>query len=102
MSNYKLGECMSQSALEILAASMIVALVGWLATIYWLKGIKRLTDRSRGILIVATWFPWMVLALATVVMPGKLPLADALQGTTAFSVGMVVFLISSRRKTSRS
>lgn len=92
---------MTQSALETLAGSMLVALVGWVATIYWLKGFKRLSARSRNILLLSSWFPWMVMALAAVVVPGKLPLADALQGTTAFGVGMIAFFISTRRKTSR-
>lgn len=86
---------------QMLIGAMLIALIGWLASVHWMRGTTRFSERTRRRLVVPLWIPWMALALASVVIPGRISLGEALQGTTGFSVGLLVFMVSVRgRQTS--
>ncbi len=85
-----------------LMAALLLALFGWLATVHWIKDRRTMSEKTKQLLIIPSWFPWMALALGSVVAQGMLPAQEALQGAMSFSVGMLVFVFSTRRRTSRS
>ncbi|GIV96449.1 MAG: hypothetical protein KatS3mg057_1106 [Herpetosiphonaceae bacterium] len=77
---------------------MIIALIGWLATAYWIKTRLNVRAQLKRLLIVPAWFPWMGLALGGPVYQGVVPSKEAISAGLSFTAGMLVYLFMLRRQ----
>ena len=82
------------------SVAIIVALVGWFATIFAISRSSMSSGRKR-ILLIPSWIPWLALALGAPILSGMIPLADAVNIGGALTTGMVVSLVVSRRQPPR-
>lgn len=80
---------------------LLVALGGWLATAQWIKSRQTLSEHMKRMLIIPAWFPWMGMAVGAPVAQGQASLFDAFKLVASFSVGMLVCIYMTRRKSPR-
>lgn len=79
---------------------IVVALIGWFATIRVISTSKLQEPRKRW-LLVASWIPWMVVALGAPIFTGSLPVGEALNIGGAMTAGMMVAVVVSGRQDPR-
>jgi hypothetical protein len=82
------------------SGALIIAIVGWLATIFAISrsSLNRTWKRN---LLVPSWIPWLALALGAPILSGLIPLNDAMSIGGAMTTGMLISLVVGRRKSSR-
>jgi hypothetical protein len=80
-----------------LAGAILVALVGWFATIRVISASK-LSSRKKQWLLIPSWIPWMVFALGAPILAGSLSLSNAINLGGAMTMGMVVSVVFSHRR----
>src|SRR6185503_16326601 len=69
--------------------AVIIALMGWFATIFAISR-SRLSSKRKLLLLVPSWIPWMALALGAPILSGLIPWHEAINIGGAMTVGMVV------------
>ncbi len=79
------------------AAAMLIAFVGWFAT---LLAIKRsgYSARTKYLLMIPSWIPWLVLALGAPMLHGVLSLASAIDIGGAITAGMICSMVLLRAR----
>ena len=82
------------------SGAIVIALVGWFATIFAISR-SSMSRRRKRILLIPSWIPWLALALGAPILSGIIPLADAVNIGGAMTTGMLVSLVISRRQTPR-
>lgn len=82
------------------SGAIVIALVGWFATIFAISR-SSMSRRRKRILLIPSWIPWLALALGAPILSGIIPLADAVNIGGAMTMGMLVSLVISRRQTPR-
>ena len=84
----------------VVSAAIMIAIVGWLATILAISrsSLSRTWKRN---LLVPSWIPWMALALGAPILNGLIPLHDAVSMGGAMTTGMLISVVIGRRKSSR-
>ena len=84
----------------VVSAAMMIAIVGWLATIFAISrsSLSRTWKRN---LLVPSWIPWMALALGAPILNGLIPLNDAVSMGGAMTAGMLISVVIGRGKSSR-
>jgi len=84
----------------VVSAAIMIAIVGWLATILAISrsSLSRTWKRN---LLVPSWIPWMALALGAPILNGLIPLNDAVSMGGAMNTGMLISVVIGRRKSSR-
>ena len=82
------------------SGAIIIAIVGWLATIFAISrsSLSRTWKRN---LLVPSWIPWLALALGAPILSGLIPLNDAMSIGGAMTAGMLVSIVVGRRQSSR-
>ena len=79
------------------AVAILVALVGWLATIRVISA-SRLSSWKKQLLVVPSWIPWMALALGAPILGGFITLPNAINLGGAMTLGMMVSIVLSQRR----
>src|SRR5260221_4544667 len=71
------------------SVAIIIAIIGWLATIFAISrsSLSRTWKRN---LLIPSWIPWLALALGAPILSGLIPLNDAFSIGGAVSTGMLV------------
>ena len=82
------------------SGAIVIALVGWFATIFAISR-SSMSRRRKRILLIPSWIPWLALALGAPILSGIIPLTDAVNIGGAMTTGMLVSLVISRRQTPR-
>jgi len=82
------------------SGAIVIALVGWFATIFAISR-SSMSRRRKRILLIPSWIPWLALALGAPILSGIIPLADAVNIGGAMTMGMLVSLVISRGQTPR-
>ena len=82
------------------SVAIIVAIVGWLATIFAISR-SSLSHRWKRNLMIPSWIPWLALALGAPILSGMIPLNDAFSIGGALTTGMLVSIVIGRRQSSR-
>ena len=82
------------------AGAIVVALVGWFATIRAISASKLSSDRKQWLLI-PSWIPWMVVALGAPILTGALSVANAINLGGAITMGMAVSIVIAHRRPKR-
>jgi small basic protein len=82
------------------SGAIIIAIVGWLATIFAISrsSLSRAWKRN---LLIPSWIPWLALALGAPILSGLIPLNDAMSIGGAMTAGMVVSIVVGRRQSPR-
>lgn len=80
-----------------IAGAILVALVGWFATIRVISA-SRLSSGKKQLLLVPSWIPWMAFALGAPILSGLISLPNAINLGGAMTVGMVVSVVLSQRQ----
>src|SRR5215211_8935089 len=82
------------------SVAIIIAIVGWLATIFAISrsSLSRTWKRN---LLIPSWIPWLALALGAPILSGLIPLNDAFSIGGAMTTGMLVSIVVGRRQSSR-
>jgi hypothetical protein len=83
-----------------IAGAIVIALVGWFATIRAISGSKLSSERKQWLLI-PSWIPWLVIALGAPILTGALSLANAINLGGALTMGMAVSIVFSQRRPKR-
>jgi hypothetical protein len=83
-----------------ITAAILVALVGWLATIRVISA-SRLSYTKKQWLIIPSWIPWLLFALGAPIIAGSLSIPTAINLGGAMTTGMAVSLVLSQRRTKR-
>ena len=78
------------------SGAMIIALVGWFATVFVI-GRSRLNSRRKRILLIPSWILWLTLALGAPIISGIISLSVAANIGGAMTMGMLVSVLFSRR-----
>src|SRR5829696_5274125 len=91
------SSCMISTAVSV---AIIIAIVGWLATIFAISrsSLSRTWKRN---LLIPSWIPWLALALGAPILSGLIPLNDAFSIGGAMTTGMLVSIVIGRRSSSR-
>jgi hypothetical protein len=74
------------------SGAIIIALVGWFATIFAVSRSSMSSQRKR-MLLIPSWIPWLALALGAPILSGLIPLNEAVNIGGALTTGMVVSLV---------
>ncbi len=77
--------------------ALIVALVGWFATILVISR-SSLSRGQKRFWMIPSWIPWLALALGAPILSGMLPLPQAINIGGGMTAGMVVSLVIARRQ----
>lgn len=77
------------------AGAILIALLGWFATIFAISN-SRLNGKMKRLLLLPSWIPWLVLALGAPIISGILSLDSALNIGGAMTTGMAISLVMSR------
>jgi hypothetical protein len=80
-----------------IAGVILIALVGWFATIRVI-GRSRLSNSTKQLLLIPSWIPWMLIALGAPILAGNLSLANAINLGGAMTMGMVVSVVFARNQ----
>lgn len=75
-----------------LFATLLVASVGWIATIR-LISTSRIDAIKKRILLLPAWGIWLAIALGAPILRGGLPLVDALNIGGALTAGIAVSML---------
>ena len=84
------------SSSSFIIVLLVVAVIGWLATVHWIRTHERISARLKRLLVLPAWFPWMGAALGVPVMRGDMPLGDLGKAIASFVVGLGIFLLTRR------
>ncbi len=84
------------SSSSFIIVLLVVAVIGWLATVHWIRTHERFSERIKRLLVLPAWFPWMGAALGVPVMRGDMLLGDLGKAIASFVVGLGVFLLTRR------
>jgi hypothetical protein len=79
------------------AGVILVALIGWFATIRAISGSK-LKSSLKYWLLIPSWIPWMVVALGAPILAGSLSLDNAINLGGAMTMGMAISIVVARRR----
>jgi hypothetical protein len=79
------------------AVAILVALVGWFATIRVISASK-FSSRLKQWLLIPSWIPWMAFALGAPILAGSLTVPNAINLGGAMTMGMVVSVVVSQRR----
>lgn len=79
---------------------IVIAVVGWFATIRAISTSKLSTSKKR-LLLIPSWIPWMALALGAPIFTGSLPLTEALNIGGAMTAGLMVSVVVAGRQSTR-
>ena len=79
------------------AVAILVALIGWFATIRAISTSKLSRERKQWLLI-PSWIPWLVVALGAPILAGVLSVANAINLGGAITMGMAVSVVFSQRR----
>jgi hypothetical protein len=82
------------------SGAIVIALVGWFATVFAISR-SSLSGRRKRILLIPSWVPWLALALGAPILSGIIPLSEAVNIGGAMTMGMLVSVVISRRQTPR-
>jgi len=82
------------------AIAMLVAVIGWLATIRAIS-TSRLSSRNKRWMLLPSWIPWMALALGAPILSGFLALSEALHIGSAITIGLMVSVVVAGRQSRR-
>lgn len=82
------------------AGAILIALIGWFATIRVISS-SRLSSRNKRLLLIPSWIPWMALALGAPILSGLLSLPNALNLGGAMTIGMMVSIVLMQRQPPR-
>jgi len=82
------------------SGAIIIALIGWFATILTISRSSMSSKRKR-LLLIPSWIPWLALALGAPILSGLLPLNEAVNIGGALTTGMLVSLVISGRQQPR-
>lgn len=80
------------------AVMILIALLGWFATIYLISRSK-LSSTLKHWLLIPSWIPWMLLALGAPILTGALSVPNAINLGGALTMGMAVSVVVSQRRT---
>jgi hypothetical protein len=80
--------------MSAVAIAVLVALVGWFATIRVISNSALSSPRKR-LLLVVSWIPWISLALGAPIFNGLLPLSEAV------NIGGAMTVVITRRQPPR-
>ena len=80
--------------------AILVAVVGWFATIRAIS-TSRLSSAKKRWLLIPSWIPWMALALGAPILSGFLALPEAINIGGGMTVGLVVAVVVAGRQTPR-
>jgi hypothetical protein len=83
-----------------IAVAILIALVGWFATIRAISASKLSNGRKQWLLI-PSWIPWLVVALGAPILAGALSVANAINLGGALTMGMAVSIVFSQRRPKR-
>jgi len=78
------------------SGAIVIALVGWFATVFAISR-SSLSGRHKRILLIPSWIPWLGLALGAPILSGLIPLSEAVNIAGALTTGMLVSIVISRR-----
>lgn len=81
------------------AGAIVIALIGWFATIR-LISTARWSTSTKQLLLVASWVPWLVAALGAPILAGYINLSQAINIGGAITMGMAVSVVVSWRQRS--
>jgi hypothetical protein len=79
----------------IVSGAIIIALLGWFATIIAISR-SGLTGRRKRMLLIPSWLPWLALALGAPILSGLISWQDAVNLGGAITTGMLVSVVISR------
>jgi hypothetical protein len=82
------------------AGAILIALVGWFATIRVISASK-LSSGKKHWLIIPSWIPWMIFALGAPILAGSLSVPNAINLGGAMTMGMAVSIVFSQRRPKR-
>jgi hypothetical protein len=82
------------------AGAVLLALIGWFATIRAISTSK-LSSEHKHWLLIPSWIPWLVVALGAPVLTGALSGANAINLGGAMTIGMTVSIVFSQRRPKR-
>ena len=82
------------------SVAIIIAIIGWLATIFAISrsSLSRVWKRN---LLIPSWIPWLALALGAPILSGLIQLNDAFSIGGAMTTGMLVSIVVGRRQSPR-
>ncbi|GAB4447502.1 MAG: hypothetical protein OHK0015_51600 [Chloroflexi bacterium OHK40] len=82
---------------------LLLALMGWAATVLAIDGASRLTPNDRRAMVVCSWLLWMIPGLGTLVMRGLISTDTAALSVTFTTIvlGAIVLVGALRRPRSR-
>jgi hypothetical protein len=83
-----------------IAGAVLVALIGWFATIRAISTSK-LSSEHKQWLLIPSWIPWMVVALGAPILTGALSVANAINLGGGMTMGMAVSVVFSLRRPKR-
>jgi hypothetical protein len=83
-----------------IAVVILVAIVGWLATIRVISA-SRMSYSKKQWLIVPSWIPWLLFALGAPILAGSLSIPTAINLGGAMTMGMAVSIVFSQRRSKR-
>lgn len=79
---------------------IVIAVVGWMATIRAVS-TSRLSERAKRWMLIPSWIPWMIVALGAPLFTGALQFVEALNIGGATTAGMVVAVVFASRQPRR-
>jgi hypothetical protein len=79
---------------------IVIALIGWFATIRAISTSK-LSEKVKRWLLIPSWIPWMAIALGAPIFTGLLQFAEAVNIGGAMTAGMMVAIVMSGRQSPR-
>lgn len=82
------------------SGAIVIALVGWFATLFAISR-STLNGRRRRNLLIPSWIPWLALALGAPILSGIIPLSGAVSIGGAMTTGMLISVVLARRHTRR-
>ena len=82
------------------SGAIVIALIGWFATIFAISR-SAMSVRRKRLLLIPSWIPWVALALGAPILSGLIPLNDAFGIGGAMTTGMLVSIVVGRRPSSR-
>jgi hypothetical protein len=82
------------------SGAIIIAIVGWFATIFAISR-SSVSSKWKRILLIPSWIPWLGLALGAPILSGLIPLNDAVNIGGAMTTGMLVSIVVARRQPPR-
>jgi hypothetical protein len=82
------------------SVAIIIAIIGWFATIFAISR-SSMSSKWKRILLIPSWIPWLGLALGAPILSGLIPLNDAVNIGGAMTTGMLVSIVVARRQPPR-